>query len=357
MSWSTTRPATEAISTSLLARSGAAERWTEEHASQGLGKPLTTLTGLVDGGDQLLGEERIAVGPAGDRIDQRLRRRPARDGRQQLDELVALETPDVDPLDTRLTFGLGQPARQRMPAVELIGAEGPDDQEAFVASVSGEEREQVSGRAIGPVEVFDDQHDGRTLAQATKEPQDPFEDAGLEPFDLLPGPRIIAGDDRQLRDEPGQLGECRSRSQGDTAWVDIADQGAERLDDRAEREPVVSDGDGPALEDQPVAIAQTGRGLGDETGLADPRLTADEDQRGSPGRGDVGRLDERLELVRASDEDRAGKPPSHARNDRAERRPSFPSRGTTLVLGLCAGRAAQPGVPAARGSEMDGRRC
>ena len=46
----------------------------QQHTAQRLGKPLATLAGLVDGGDQLLGEERVAVGPAGDRIDQRLRR-------------------------------------------------------------------------------------------------------------------------------------------------------------------------------------------------------------------------------------------------------------------------------------------
>ncbi len=59
-----------------------------------------------------------------------------------------------------LPFGLGQPAGQRMTPMELVGPEGPDDQQPLVAGVAGEEREQVAGGAIGPVEVLDDQQDG-----------------------------------------------------------------------------------------------------------------------------------------------------------------------------------------------------
>ena len=129
----------------------------EEHAAQRFREPFATLTGLVDCGDQLLGEERIAIGPARDRIDQRVRRCPAGDGGQQLDQLVALEPLEVDALDARLALRLGQPARQRMAAMQLVAAERPDDEQTFVARVAGKECEQVARRTIGPVQILDDE--------------------------------------------------------------------------------------------------------------------------------------------------------------------------------------------------------
>ena len=83
----------------------------------------------------------------------------ARDHADHLDELIALEPGQVDPVDPRLAFGLGQPAGQRMTAVQLVAAEGRDDEQALVPAGAGEEGKQVAGRAVGPVRVLDDEQD------------------------------------------------------------------------------------------------------------------------------------------------------------------------------------------------------
>ena len=91
--------------------------------------------------------------------------------------------------------------------------------------------------------------------------------------------------------------------------------------------------------------------LGHEPALADPGLTTDEDEGVSPGRGSVGRREERLQLARATDEDRAGEPPSHGGHDRAERRPPSPVEGRRRSWGHAPeGRSA--GVPAGTAGRM-----
>ena len=241
----------------------------------------------------------------------------AGDRRQELDELVAFEAGEVDPLDPRLAFGLGEPGRQRMAAVELIGPERADDEQPLVACVAGQECEEVARRAIGPVQVLDDEEDRCRLAEPAEEAEDPLEDPGLEPFDLAGRRGPVIGDRGQLRDEPGELGKAGSGGGGDALAVDVAAQCAERLDDRPERQAIVSEGDRASFEDEPPAIADGLAELGDEAALADARLSTDEQHLGVAGRCGVGRGEERLQLADATDEDGAGKPPSHARHDRA----------------------------------------
>ena len=108
----------------------------------------------------------------------------------------------------------------------------------------------------------------------------------------LVGVGRVRVDVRQLRNQPGQLGKGRPGRVGDTARIDVPDEGAQGLDDRAERESVVAEGDGATLEDEPAVVAQAVRDLRDEPGLADARLTADEHQRGTPGNRGVGRSEE-----------------------------------------------------------------
>ena len=149
---------------------------------------------------------------------------------------------------------------------------------------------------------------------------------------------------RQLRNETRQLGKAGSGRGGDPLGVDVADEGPQGFDDRPEGQALVTEGHRPALEDEPAAIAQRARSLGDQPALADSRLAADQDERGLAGHDGVGRGEERLELVRAADEDGAGEPPDHDPNDRAGCRPSFPRegrhpRGVMRRTGLSAARS------------------
>ena len=207
-----------------------------------------------------------------------------------------------------------------MPAVELIRPERADDEQPLVACIAGQEREEIACRAVGPVQVLDDEEDRGLLPEPAEESEDPLEDPCLEPFDLA-GRRGPVVDDRgQLRDQPRELREAGSGRRRDALAVDVTNQGAQGLDDRTERQAIIAQGDRASLEDEPLTLAD-GRGeLGDETALADARLATDQEQSRVAGRDGVGRREERLELTDATDEDGAGKPPSHARHDRA--RPS-----------------------------------
>ena len=69
-----------------------------------------------------------------------------------------------------------------MTAVELVRAEGRDDEKSLVTQVPDEERQQIAGRAIGPVDVFDDEDDGLPLAETRQEDEDRLERPSLQPL-------------------------------------------------------------------------------------------------------------------------------------------------------------------------------
>ena len=74
----------------------------------------------------------------------------------QLRDLVAVEAGQVDARDGARAFELGEHRPQRVPPVQVVGAERPDDEHARVAQVAGEEHEEVAGRVIGPVQVLEE---------------------------------------------------------------------------------------------------------------------------------------------------------------------------------------------------------
>ena len=205
------------------------------------GSPSWLRPRALGGGDQLLGEERVAIGSPRDGVDQGRPELIARDHADHLDQLIALEPGQVDPFDPRLAFGLGQPAGQRMTAVQLVAAEGRDDEQALVPPGAGEEGQQVAGRAVGPVRVLDDEQDRVGVAETAEEPQDALEDPDLEPVGLAGRDRARVGHARELGNEPRQLGQAGPGGRRDPLRLDPARQRAECLDDRAERQSVVAD--------------------------------------------------------------------------------------------------------------------
>ena len=299
------------------------------------GSPSWFDRGTLGGGDQLLGEERVAVGSPCDGVDQGRPQLVAGDHADHLDELVAVEPGQIDPVDPRLAFGLGQPAGQRMTAVQLVAAEGGDDEQALVPPRAREEGQQVAGRAVGPVRVFDDEQDRVRVGETAEEPEDALEDPDLEPIRLARLDRAGVGHGRQLGNEPRQLGQAGPGGRRDPLGLDPARQGTQGLDDRAERQSVVADGYRAAHEDEPAPVAHPTGELRHQPALADARLAADERDGGLPGRDEVGRGEERLELARATDEHRAGQAPSHGRHHTAP----FGANETALLASPVASRA------------------
>ncbi len=266
----------------------------QEHPAKRVGQAVSGTHGRIRSRDQLLGEERIPVRPPGDRVEQGRGRRCADDPGQKLDQLVALEAAEVESLDPRLPFRLGQPGGQRVSTVELIGAEGADDEQPLVARVAPQEGEEVAGRPVRPVEILDDEEDRAFSRQTAEQVEEPFEDPDLEPVVAAAGsgrgPVAVGRRRRQLRDEAGEDRQGRAGCRGDGLRIAVAGQRSQDLDDRTERKGVVAERHRSALEHKPAVVAQPGRGLGDQPALADPSLTADEHD---------GRADRRRPLPRS----------------------------------------------------------
>ena len=83
---------------------------------------------------------------------------------------------------------------------------------------------------------------------------------------------------QQLRHEPsesGRLGPAAAAIFPDP----VASEGAQRFDDRAKRQAVITERDRPSLKDEPATFSEPARYLGDETALADSGLATDEHER------------------------------------------------------------------------------
>ena len=104
------------------------------------------------------------------------------DAGQKGDQFGPVEPREVEPVDAREALSLCQPGRERMASVELIGAEGPDDEQPLVTPVAREIREQVARGPVRPMQVLDDEEDRSCRSEASEQPQDALEDADLHPI-------------------------------------------------------------------------------------------------------------------------------------------------------------------------------
>ncbi len=137
-----------------------------QHVAHGDGQAARVAFGRSR--QQLLGEERVAAGPAGDLGDGGQCRRGAEDRGAQVRDLVGRERRQLDAVDGADAGELGQPASQRGPARHFVGAVGADEHDARVIERAGEEAGEVERRAVGPVDVLEHEHErrrGRRLQQ------------------------------------------------------------------------------------------------------------------------------------------------------------------------------------------------
>ena len=113
--------------------------------------------------EELLGEERIAVGPREQVVHQRFRGPLPGDRLHQLRHLGSGERIELDALDTLSALLLGEEWTQRVTAVKLVASVSADDHQANTPRVAGQERDEIPGGAVGPVEILDQEQHGRPL--------------------------------------------------------------------------------------------------------------------------------------------------------------------------------------------------
>ena len=238
-----------------------------------------------------------------------------------------------------------------MPSTDVVAAYRENEQEALAVEVAHEERDQIAGRAVDPVEVLEDD-DGRGLGgQATEELQEEAEQARLgEPAagvrsrrggairvairtrggcgarpDGPPGRTTAAGcrpsQRPEPRKQPSDLVLGRAQDRRDVGRRPVTQVRAQRLGDGGVGQAVV--GKVEAAADQHVGAIAPGaiQEFADQARLADARFAGnDHDLGGAAGDAGQRRL-ERLELRRAPDEFRTRDGARHARE--STRRPSL----------------------------------
>jgi hypothetical protein len=129
------------------------------------------------GRQQLLGEERVALG-AGEHAVDHVGRRLAADNRGHLRGRLR----PVEPCDLHApgpgTAELGQ-ERPEPGAAGLVAAVGDQHHDPLVAQVAGQVGEQVPGRAVGPVDVLHHQHERGLLGQGGQQAEHELEQPDL----------------------------------------------------------------------------------------------------------------------------------------------------------------------------------
>ena len=233
---------------------------------------------VAGGGEELLGEERVALRAGDDRVRQRRRQRGVGASREQRRQLLVLERPELEhERRARAPDAVGEPAHA-LGRRRLVRAVGREQQDPPVVEVVREEDDEIERRGVGPVQILEhEQHGcgGRAVGEQRER--------------LLEHAQLRAG---------RRASTCRRLSER-----------TQRLDERLVRQLRADEIDRAPEQDLEPGVAGAPRELGREPGLADARLAGDEDGRAAPRLRRVERALELLELACASDERRRSREP------------------------------------------------
>ena len=245
-------------------------------------------------GDQLLGEERVALRAGADRLDQLGAQRAVALAGDERRELVPRERSE---LHRERNPAAPQPGGQPVHRVVLAHRVLPprrDDEHAAVVDGVRQEGEEVERRPVGPVQVLEHQHDRRGGAETLERRAHRLEQVQL----------------RRARVPVRGRGERRAGQQARQLLQPVeggrAAQRPERLDEREVGQGGSDEVDAPSREHGRAAPARPLRQLAGQPRLADAGGAGDQCGRAVPGRRSVERLLEPRQLRRPADEPVAG---------------------------------------------------
>jgi len=276
----------------------------QDHVPQGRRQP-----GAVQvGGQQLLGEERVALGAAQDLRDQGGGGRLLQDRGQQLGQLPAAQSVQLQPLGPAAAVQLGQERPQRVAAVQLVAAVG-EHQGHAAAQVADQEAQQVADGLVGPVQVLHHQQHRAALGEAVQHPEQQLEQprGGQR---RLRRPATVGR--AELGHQPDQLPAGPAQDPLQLAGVEDADQRPQRLHHRRVGEDALADVQAAAAEGDGAPLAGPAEQLGHQPGLADAGLARHHHDGGPAGRGPLERGVEPRDLGGPADQNRTGDSPRHA---------------------------------------------
>ena len=305
----------------------------------------------VRSGEQLLGEEGVALAARVQARDQAgLGGRP-QDARHLLGQLGLREGPDLEALDDLAALLLGQERAQRMAAVQLVAAIGADEQQALVAQAAHQRRQELERRAVRPVEVLDREQDGRLGGQAVQQRAQQPEESRLGQRLAGAGDALAGSSGRWVALSSAAVARDRRRS-GPRARrrppARARGEAAQRSGDRRVGHAVGAEGQAVAAQDARAAGDRQALELAQQPRLAHAGLAADEHGGRGAALGARERRFQAAELRGAADERGARDAGWHraiifARHGRGGRFTRVPGGGPRWPPRRASGRRAWPG--------------
>ena len=131
------------------------------------------------GGQDLLGEERVALAARVHPFGQRGIGGCGQDALELLRQLVPGEGQQLDQPGPGIAGQLPEQGPQRVAAVKLVRAVGGDHQDPLATEGAGQEADERTGGAVGPVKVLHQQEHRRVRREGVQERQQSLEDRGL----------------------------------------------------------------------------------------------------------------------------------------------------------------------------------
>ena len=253
--------------------------------------------------DQLLDEERVALGPGHDVAHALLGQRVGVEARDQAAYVGGVERLELDPLDAGHPGPHGDLATEGVTAVQVVGPVGADEGHRRLEAAAEQEADQVARRLVGPVEVLHDQEQRLAGAGRLGQRVDAVEQGGLVGRDRLGvgglAQHPLAG---QQTEQGGMAGRDVVEEVGQVAGDPAGD-----LRERKVGKGRVGEVEAVAGEDLPAAVDGPVAELGEEPGLADTGVAGEQDRgalggRGRAGRGDAERGAQVLQLGISSDQ-------------------------------------------------------
>ncbi len=247
------------------------------------------------GGEQFLGVVGVALGPGHDvvqpgRVDAARRRRG-----EVLGQGRGIKRSEVNRGDAGQPLEFGHHGPERVPPVQVVGPVRADQGDPFPVQHPAEERDQVPGGGIRPVQVLEYEHHrgrGRELGEQAEHGAEHLLSGQARA--VLVGALPIAA----FREQPAQRGSRAER---------VTDPGGlrgapERISQRQVGDAVAQLGALAAQHGEAASGGEPGH-LADQAGLADPRIAADQRGHRAAGLGVVEQREQAAELA---------VPPDHA---------------------------------------------
>ena len=245
------------------------------------------------GGEQFLGVVGVALGAGHDVVQLGRVDADGCGGGQVLGQGRRVQRGEVDRDDAGQPEQLGHHGPERVTSVQVVGPVAADQRDPFAVQHPGQERDQVPGGGVGPVQVLQHEQDRRRGRQLGQQAQHAAE-------------HLLPGQARAVRIGDGPLAALRQQpAQGRAGAERVADPGglggaAERVGQRQVGHAVAQLGALPGQHGETPAGGQPGD-LADQAGLAHPGIAADQRDHRPARLGVVEQVEQAAELAVAPD--------------------------------------------------------